>query len=240
MKKYIIGFLLLTLSCQQATPTPATDSISTETPLSTPPPVTATETFVLTPTSAPTSAPPPLYFTDEFTTDSSYWQFLQTGGLDAPTTSFTNDSLQINISSPDTWMIGIHTAHTYNNVFITTKANITPIGSYGLICRYNENGWYEFNVYSDGTYNLLYGKQLTEGVAKYIPLSTEFSGHITPNSEIGLHCQDNFLYLYANDNLLRKIDVTNYGLGEGQIGITASSLATSPVDINFEWVQVSE
>jgi len=241
MKKiFLIGLSILITACNLGTQPPATESPATQTPLPTLPLATATETFVFTPTSEPTPEPLPLYFIDEFTIESPYWQFIQTGGLSAPSTTFANDSLQINIASPDTWMIGIHNAHTYNNVFIKTKANITSTGSYGLICRYNENGWYEFNIYSDGTYNLLYGKQLTEGVARYIPLSTEFSGHITPSSEIGLHCQDNFLLLYVNNNLVRRIDVTNYGLGEGQIGITASSITESPVSVNFEWVQISE
>lgn len=236
MKKYLIGFLLLTLSCQQVTPTPTPDSAQTQTPLPSPIPVSATQTFAPTPSSTPF----PLHFTEEFTNENIYWEFLQTGGLNSHSTTFENDSLIVNISSPDTWIIGIHNAHTYNNVFIKTKANITSTGSFGLICRYNENGWYEFNIYSDGTYNLLYGKQLTEGVAKYIPLSTEFSGHITTSSEIGLHCQDNSLLLYVNNNLVKRIDVTNYGLGEGQIGISASSLAESPISINFEWLHVSQ
>jgi len=241
MKKiFIIGFSILISACNLGTQPPTAESISTQTPLPTLPPATATETLVFTPTSQPTPEPPPLYFTDEFTTDSTYWDFLQTGGINLPTTTFENDSLRVDISSPDTWMIGIHNAHIYNNVFIKTKANITSTGSFGLICRYNENGWYEFNIYSDGTYNLLYGKQLTEGIAKYIPLSTEFSGHIAPYSEIGLHCQDNSLLLYVNNNLVRRVDVTNYGLGEGHIGISASSVTESPISINFEWVQVSE
>lgn len=240
MKKYIlIGFSILIAACNIGVQPPATESTSTQTPLSSPIPVTATEAFVLSPTSTSTPEPLPLYFTDEFTSTSAYWIFSQTGGLNTPTTTYENDSLRIDISSPDTWMIGIHNAHVYNNVFIKTKANIASTGSFGLICRYNENGWYEFNIYSDGTYNLLYGKHLTEGVAKYIPLSTEFSGHITLSSEIGLHCQDNSLLLYVNNNLVKRIDVTNYGLGEGQVGITASSVAESPISINFEWIQVS-
>lgn len=241
MKKFLFGFLLLTLSCQTTTPTPTPDSAPTQTPLPSPLPVPATEVFVLTPTSSPTPEPPALYFTDEFTSASAYWTFLQTGGLNSPTTTFENDSLRIDISSSDTWLIGIHNVNTYNNVFIQTKANISSTGSYGLICRYDAiNGWYEFNIYSDGTYNLLYGKQLTEGVAKYIPLSTDFSGHISPSAQIGLHCQDNFLLLYVNDNLIKRIDVTNYGLGEGQVGITASSIAKFPVSVVFEWVKVSQ
>ncbi|KXK15153.1 MAG: hypothetical protein UZ14_CFX002000864 [Chloroflexi bacterium OLB14] len=242
MKKIIlIGFSILITACNLGTQPPTAESIATQTPQPTPTVVSATETLVFTPTSLPpTPEPPPYYFTDEFTSDSTYWKFSQTGGLSLPTTSFVNDMLQINISSADTWLIGIHTANTYKDVFIKAKTNITSTGAFGLICRYNENGWYEFNVYSDGTYNLLYGKQLTEGVAKYIPLSTEFSGHVAPSSEIGLQCQDDFLLLYVNNNLLRRIDVTNYGLGEGNIGITASSVTESPVEINFEWVQVSE
>lgn len=241
MKKYIlIGCLLFITSCNLGTQPPTAESTATQTPLSTPLPVTPTETFTPPTQSPPTIEILPLYFTDEFTSPSSYWTFSQTGGLNLPTTAIENDTLRVDISSPDTWMIGIHNANTYNNVFIRTKANITSTGSFGLICRYNENGWYEFNIYSDGTYNLLYGKHLTEGVAKYIPLSTEFSGHITPSSQIGLHCQDNFLLLYVNENLVKRIDVTNYGLGEGKIGITASSLTESPININFEWVQVSQ
>lgn len=241
MKKFfIIGFSILITACNLGTQPPVTESPATQTPLPTLPPATETQTVDFTPTTSPTPEPPPLYFTDEFTSASPYWIFSQTGGLNLPTTTFENDMLRIDISSRDTWMIGIYNAHTYSNVFIRTKANITPSGSFGLICRYNNNGWYEFNVYSDSTYNLLYGKQLTEGVAKYIPLSTEFSGHINPSSEIGLHCQDNFLLLYVNNNLVRRIDVTNYGLGEGQIGISASSVAESPASIHFEWVRVSE
>ncbi|MBL8091359.1 MAG: hypothetical protein KF758_06355 [Anaerolineales bacterium] len=245
MKKYIlIGLSILITACNLGTQPPTPESPATQTPLRfdelnaspSPIPVTATETFVL----IPTPEPPPLYFTDEFTSASPYWEFLQTGGLNTPTTSYENDSLRIDISSPDTWMIGIHNAHTYNNVFIKTRANITSTGSFGLICRYNENGWYEFNIYSDGTYNLLYGKQLTEGIAKYIPLSTSTSGAITSSSEIGLHCQDNFLLAYVNGNLIRRIDVTNYGLGEGQVGISASSVAESPINIHFEWAKVEQ
>jgi len=249
MKKYIlIGLSILITACNLGTQPPTPESPATQTPLRfdelnaspSPIPVTATETFVLIPTSEPTPEPPPLYFTDEFTSASPYWIFSQTGGLNIPTTSYENDTLRIDISSPDTWMIGIHNAHTYNNVFIRTKANITSTGSFGLICRYNENGWYEFNIYSDGTYNLLYGKRLTEGIARYIPLSTGSSASITSSSEIGLHCQDNFLLTYINGNLIRRIDVTNYGLDEGQVGISASSVAESPINIYFEWVQISQ
>ena len=241
MKKILVGCLLLIIACQSATQIPVTESAPTETPHSTPLPDSPTETLT-PPTQIPATVESlPLYFTDEFTSTPSNWAFSQTGGLNPATSAFENDTLRIDISSPDTWTIGIHNAHTYSNVYLRTKANINPTGSFGLICRYDKNvGWYEFNIYSDGTYNVLYGKHLTAGVAKYIPISTDFSGHISPSAESGLHCQDNFLLLYINDNLIKRVDVTNYGLGEGQVGITASSLAEFPASIIFEWVKVSQ
>ena len=151
--------------------------------------------------------------------------------------------LNIDISSPDTWMIGIHNVNTYSNIFVRAKISVNPTGSLGLICRYDESSWFEFNVASDGTYNLLLGQWLAEGIAKYIPLTSDASNQLNSpnlNYEIGLACQDNFLLLYVNETLLRRIDVTNYGLTEGKIGITASSLKESPTTSLFEWVQVSE
>ncbi|MFN3491318.1 MAG: hypothetical protein ACK40V_03770 [Anaerolineales bacterium] len=241
MKKlFFIGFSILITACNVGAQPPVTESTATQTPLPTLPPATETSIVDFTPTASPTPEPPPYYFTEEFGTESLYWQFIQTGGINFPSTAYTNDSLRIDIPSRDTWIIGIYNAHTYNNVFIKAKANIISTGSFGLICRYNNNGWYEFNIYSDGIYNLLYGKQLTEGIAKYIPLSTGSSVYITPSSEIGLHCQDNFLLAYVNDNLIRRIDVTSYGLGEGQVGISTSSVGESPISIYFEWVIVAQ
>jgi hypothetical protein len=46
--------------------------------------------------------------------------------------------------------------------------------------------------------------------------------------------------LYANGALLKRLDVTNYGLTEGNIGITAASYREAPMNVVFEWVQVSE
>lgn len=245
MKKlFLIGCISLITACNIGIQPPATETIQTETPLSSPLPVTATEISFFTPTSAPTSESLPLYFTDEFTTESSYWQFLQTGGINFPTTTYASDTLRIDISSRDTWLIGVHNAHTYSNVFVRAKASLTPTGSVGLICSYDENtGWFEYNVASDGTYSVLLGQWLAEGIAKYIPIADGVNNQIVSsnlNYQIGLDCRDNFLSIYINDVIIRRIDVTNYGVTEGSIGITASSFLEAPLSFIFESVQVSE
>lgn len=246
MKKYIllIGFLTLTVACNIGIPAPDVESTPTTTLPPTPVPAAATPTIPPAPTDTPIPAPPPFFFTDEFDTPSTFWQFFQTGGTDAPLTAFENGQLRINISSPDTWYLGIHNAHPYSNIFIRAKLSASPSGSVGLVCRYNETqGWYEFNIASDGTYSALFGQWLAPGIAKYIPLATDANSGLNPgniNSEIGLSCQDNFMILYVNETLLRRLDVTRYGLAEGNIGVTAASFVETPMTAFFDWVKVSQ
>ena len=243
MKKlFIIGCLLLTSACNLPATAPVTESPITATLPSTPIPVTDAPAASPTATIPPTLQPLPLYFTEEFETASPYWEFLQAGGTSTPVTSFQNGSLHIDISTTDTWLVGIHNANTYSNVFVRAKTSAAPTGSTGLICRYSEDGWYEFNIANDGTYSILLGQWLSPGVVKYIPIVNDNSKQLTGNStnEIGLFCEDGFLQLYVNGTMIRRADVTNYGLTEGKIGITAASFSEVPTTVTFEQISVSE
>jgi hypothetical protein len=242
MKKYLllIGFLTLTIACNIGSPAPEAESTPTAALQPTLVPATTTPTF----TPAPTNTPiPPRFFTDEFDTASTFWQFQQTGGSGSPQTIFENGSLRIDIPSPDTWYIGIHSVYSYPGVFIRAKASASSTGSIGLICRYDElTGWFEFNIDNNGVYNVLLGKWLAPGIAKYIPVASDGSSHLTAgnvNTELGLFCEGNFLSLYVNDTVIRRVDVTNYGLTEGNVGIAVASYREAPMSAIFEWVKVS-
>lgn len=238
-KNILIGFLLLlTSACTMPAATPQVESAPTQTPLPPPTTVSVTPSLVPTETAVPTPEPPPLYFTDEFVSSDPYWQFTQAAGSSAPVIDF-NGSLQIDFKSPDTWMIGIHTAHTYENVLVAAKADISPDGSIGLICRYSEDGWYEFNI-SNGVYSLLFGSWLAPGVAKYVPIIIEENSAVSNSGEFSLFCEDTFLRAYAGEKLLRNIDVTNYGLTEGNAGVAAASFVDTLASAAFEWFTVSE
>jgi hypothetical protein len=241
MKKLLLGCLILITACQNGTPVALPESTPTVTIQAPPEPATATATLLPTATASLTATPVPLYFIDEFSADLNSWTFLQTGGEASPTATIENDTLRLDIVSPHTWHIGIHNSNTYQNVSISTKFNGAPSGSIGLICRYSESGWYEFNVASDGTYSILLGAWLSDGVAQYIPIATDRSQYLQPgnmNYAIKLTCQDNALLLYINQTLFRKLDITSYGLPEGKVGITASSFEETPVTIFFDWLQV--
>ncbi|NWF64124.1 MAG: hypothetical protein HXY38_07440 [Chloroflexi bacterium] len=240
-KKFIGLILLLTSACSLPASTPEVKPAPTQAPLPTPETVSVTPSLAPTETAVPTPEPPPLYFTDEFDTSSSYWEFTQAGGAAPPTPSFENGALRIDISSPDTWLVGVHNVNSYENVFVRAQTALNPGGSVGLLCRYSEGGWYEFNTSNNGTYSLLLGQWLSPGVAKYIPILNDKSNQLAgaSNNEIGLFCQDNFLQLFVNGVMIRRVEVTNYGLAEGRIGISASSFAEIPMSAIFEWVRVS-
>lgn len=243
MKKILlIGCLLLISACNLPVSSPTADSASAETPLSSPTADESTQSPSIAETAVPAVEPPPLYFIDELDAVTPFWEFHQTGGMQLPAPSIQNGALRIDIASPDTWLIGIHNVHLYTNVFIRAKTSISPSGSAGLICRYSENGWYEFNVSNDGSYSVLLGQWLSTEIVKYMPIINDASNQLTSGmpGEIGLYCEDNFLQLYANDVMIRRVEVTNYGLEEGNIGITASSFADIPMSAIFEWVQVSQ
>jgi len=242
MKKYIlIGFfLLLTSACNLPVSAPVAESAPTQTPLTAPTTVSAAPSPVPTETAVPTPEPPPLYFTDEFDTSSLFWEFNQAAGNSAPLTTI-DGNLRLDFSSADTWFVGIHNAHTYANVFVKAKTSISPNGSVGLICRYSEEGWYELNIVN-GAYSILLGQWLAPGIAKYVPITNGESKLLASgvSNELGLFCEGNFLRAFANDTLLRNIDVSNYGLTEGNVGIAAASFAEVPAAALFENFSVTE
>ncbi|MCZ2127710.1 MAG: hypothetical protein LC099_08065 [Anaerolineales bacterium] len=244
MKKILlIGLLLLTSACQLPKSAPTAEPLPTQTPL---PPPTATQpaaTFPPTETATPaptsTPEPPPLYYVDEFDSQSPYWEFLQAGGADAPQTSVQNGALRADFSSPDAWFVGVNSAHSYADVVLRAKTRIAVGGSVGLICRYSAAGWYEFDAASDGSYGIYYAQWLADGVVKYVPILNGNSSKINAaENEIGLTCVGERIQVYANGEIIRNIDATNYGLEEGAIGIAAAAFANVPAEALFDWFQV--
>ena len=247
MKKLFLGCLLFITACQSvtATPTPATSLFPTSTPLPTLLP--ASPTLEATPTFEPSPTALPRFFTHEFDSSLAGWVILQAGNDSVPNVKAENGALLRQMDSPFTWLYTLYGPEEYDDVRIdaqfTNRAG-TP-ASVGLVCRYgDEQGWYEFNVSTDGTYNILYGRWLSPGVAEYQPVTNDAATKlIQPSGEtqtIGLLCKENILTLYVNDTVLRRVDATRFELKEGKVGLTVASYENIPVLAAFDWVKVSE
>lgn len=242
MKKFLLGCFLLLSACQGTSPTPIKESTSTAALPPSPEPATATVTFTPAPTF--TSTPVPLYFTEDFNSpDTSAWASFQTGGENPPALRIENGLLRFDLASSDSWYYAIHTTHEYEDVSISAKFSGPPTGSTGLICRYSESGWYEFNIASDGTYNVLFGQSLGDGIANYLPIAGDPSEYLIPGTmdyEIGLTCQQNLLSLFINGKLIRNLDVSRFALTQGNLGISTASFEEVAVIITYDWLRVTQ
>lgn len=240
----LIGCLILVSACQPATPTPQASLFPTETPLPTPIPVT--DTPAPSPTPEPTSTPFPQFFTTEFDDSLAGWVILQAGNEATPNIALESSRLIIQMDAPYTWVYALYGTHDYDTVTVQTKfvSNAMSPASMGLICRYSDTeGWFEYNVTTDGTYNLLYGKWLSNGVAEYLPILDGTSNLIQQSGveqQIGLVCAGSTATMSINGTVVRSADVSRYELVNGKVGVTASSYENTPVIASFDWVTVDK
>ena len=247
MKKlFLIAYLILVTACQPAVNPPTSTATL-------PPSATATQTLIpVTDTPQPTATPEftptplPRFFTDEFDTSLTGWDILQAGSEATPGIRNENSHLILQMDAPYNWVYAVYDAQDYGDIrldaLFTNQAG-SP-ASIGLVCRYSETeGWLEYNVSTDGTYNLLYGSWLGDGIANYLPITDGSSNLIQPSGaaqEIGLICSGTTASLLVNQTVVRNIDVSRYELTNGKVGITASSFENVPVVAAFNWVRVSE
>lgn len=236
-------FLLAGCAPAPATPRPPASATAIHVSITVQPSVTPAPTGTFTPP-APTALP--RYFTEEFDGALPAWSVLQSNGGTPPQTSIQDGALSFELGAPYQWAYAIVGDQSYDNVrldALAQSAGTLPDGL-GLLCRYSEdNGWYEFNISGDGTYSVLFGQWLSEGVADYTPVAadrSEYLKHGAEKNEIGLACQDNTLLLYLNGKLFRKLDVSRFGLQAGKLGLAVASFENTPVLISFDWLKVSQ
>jgi len=240
----LVSILLLAAACGPAATTPATTATAV--------PSTATPTALpsSTPEPTPTFTPPPptplpRFFTEEFDGRLPDWAILQSNQVSLPGTRVEDGMLFFELVVPYQWVYAIFGAEEYSDARVDglVQSRGTSPEALGLICRYSEaNGWYEFNISSDGTYSVLFGQWLAAGVATYTPIASARSEYLEPGAarnEIGLSCQKDTLSLYINGKLFRNLDVSRFGLEEGRLGLTAASFDNVPVRAVFDWVKVS-
>ncbi|MBI2758867.1 MAG: hypothetical protein HYX49_09340 [Chloroflexi bacterium] len=239
----LLGFFLLA-ACQSAATTTPPASTSTAAPSPKP---TAIPSPSPAPTAAPTATlvPAPRTFTEEFDATLPNWASFQVNntGLDQ---QIQNGYLVFILTAPNDWVYSLYTRQDYKDVRVDARADnrSKEPAALGIVCRYSEtDGWYEFNIYTDQTYMLLYGQGLKDGMARYVPLYRGQSEKIRVGgeaNEIGLLCQGNILTPYINGVQMRKWEEQKFGLTNGKIGVSASAFENLPIVAGFDWVKVSE
>jgi len=213
---------------------------------STPNSPAATSTHLPTPvpvTRTPAPLPAARLFTEEFDGPLPYWLFLHAGlPIGSPFAAPSAGTLRFELPGLDEWAYGVYDGPVYEDVRVDAVTTLDGSSSAGLICRYDPAlGWYEFNVHPDGTYALLFGQWLADGIVRYLPLVVAQSDQILATAnEIGLACQGDILTPFINGTQIRRRQETQHVLTAGKVGVSAASFADRGATVSFDWVSVGD
>lgn len=215
--------------------TPTTEEITaTNTPAEAPAP-TATETT--------RSDKAPKFFREEFDGDlDDYEQTLWTGRFGKDEIYTEEGKLKVRLNAVYLAPYLTYEPHTYTDVRLEVAAeNLAYNDNHiTLVCRYDEElGWYEFNIGSNGLFRInYYDNVLVKG---HVRLWNGGSNDIKMGRQVNkitAECVGTQLSLYVNDVLLKTVE--HKDLKEGRVGLGVSSFNYFPVNVDFEYFEISQ
>ncbi|NJC97461.1 MAG: hypothetical protein FIB03_14185 [Anaerolineae bacterium] len=208
-------------------------------------PVEAQPTLAATP--VPSAQP---FFGEQFDGNLDQWNppFFTRGDQSVVDIVLVDGKLAFQLRQSDDkkpWVYLINNTASYENVQVeavfTNNGNNT--NGVSLICRYSENGWYEFMVSNSGFYEI--GAYDSTGAVKagYNLLFTGGSSAIKTGlatNTFSAVCNDSELTLFVNDVPVRTVIDNRFNFMNGLVGIAVSSPQGLPVNVEFDHVKVGE
>ena len=244
-------FLMVILACGavsspsiQQPPTSASTPVPPTLALPTPIPPTFTATPI-----PPTPTPEvQQFFTENFQGEyaDSWTYFLREGEEEKFSLSSTGDGLLFELTGLGIFSYLVYEPFEYEDVRL--DATVENLGvndnNVTLFCRYSvEGGWYEFNVYSSGLYDMYFTKPDSSGNLNYGLIAEGGSRNINmgqATNKYSIVCKKDSLTLFINDVETRTVGIPAYALENGKVGVSVSSFGQIPVKVVFKEVQISQ
>ena len=220
-------------------------------PTTVPPTEAAPEPTVEAPTEAPVSEAQD-FFIEEFDEPlSNDWSILTVTGSDDSdpdkvTVEAQDGKLIWDFDSEYVYYYLFYDAFTYEDVKVDVRADNRGRNNnnISLICRYDpEVGWYEFNIANNGLYDIYYAEVTSSGEISYERITNGGSNAIKQGKEVNeysISCDGEELSLVINGDEVTSITENNYGLRDGQVGVSVSSFNVLPILIEMDWIEISE
>lgn len=240
--------------------TPATQNAPEPIILPTSAPLQPTSAPLVQPTAQPqpTVAPPVAtlqpfspFFKEEFDADvlSSWNSFIITGNnsADKKKSSFSikGGKLIFKLEDEQLYSYLIYENQTYEDVRVEVSAynRGKNTNNISLICRYTEDGWYEFSITSGGLFQI-WAYDATGAVSKgYNLINSGGSTAIRMGNDTNVYaivCSGNDLTLYINGVESASFSERKYGFDKGKVGINVSSLDVIPIIVEFDYFDIQE
>ena len=176
------------------------------------------------------------YYYSDFDGDMTSWSyFLMNGTDDGFTSELANSKLRVDIEKQNTWVYFTYDDYSYTDVRIDTIAENLGrnTNNVSLICRYSDDGWYEFNVYNSGNYDIFYYDNMVAKDYKllYRGASTAIKTGKNTNEYTAV-CSGNTLTLGINGVEVRSVKSND--LKDGLVGFGLSSFDVLPIIAEFD------
>jgi hypothetical protein len=185
------------------------------------------------------------FFIDEFDDNMDNYSWFDMGSGDEEgkmNLLYEEGQLKFELNDYNLWPYVMYEPYTYTDVRIDVEAENwgRNQNSVTLICRYDEDlGWYEFNIANDGTWFIAYYDAM---IAKgYITLYDGGSTAIKMGRDTNVYsavCQGQNLTLFINGVKTRTVE--HKDLKEGLVGVGVSSYDNYPINVYFNWLEISQ
>lgn len=203
------------------------------------------------PPTATLPPPPPAspFFKEEFNTDvlGDWTNFVVVGDTKSDKSkakySIENGKLVFDLTDNYLYSYLIYDKQTYEDVRVEVSAanRGKNNNNVSLICRYSDDGWYEFNIASNGMFNI-FAYDATGAVHKgYNALYTSGSNAIKIGKETNIYvavCSGKNLSLFINGEESAKLTDNKYGLTDGKVGISISSFNVYPIIVDIDYLDI--
>lgn len=203
----------------------------------------------------PQSTPPPqaeepsneTYFTEEFDQDPG-WNYFLTAGQDKEdsiTVEFSDSLMTFDIEETGIFAYYMYEGASYEDVRIDIRAENRGKNNnnVSLVCRYSDEGWYEFSTEGGGLWYLYAVTINDENEAIYNRIDNGGAASLKQGKEVneyGMVCEGEEITLFVNGKELKTRVEDDYSLRDGLVGFNISSLNVIPIILEVDWFKVSQ
>jgi hypothetical protein len=187
------------------------------------------------------------YFTESFDAplNANWLTFILNGDEVQMTLGVRNGKYYFDLQAKAQWAYVLYQPRVYTDVKIeATAANEgRNSNSISLVCRYSDQGWYEFNIANDGLYNILACARTSPVSADCQFITEGGSGAINQGQRTNQYtatCVGDVLTLAINGQRVNSVSDRSNRFPVGQVGFSASSFEYVPVIVGFDSFQVSQ
>lgn len=188
-----------------------------------------------------------MYFTEEFDQDPG-WRYFLTSGEDKTDfikIEFTDSLMIFDLEETGIFAYYMYEGHSYEDVRIDIRAENRGKNNnnVSLICRYSDEGWYEFSTEGGGLWYLYAVTFNEESKPVYKRIDNGGASSLKQGKEVneyGMLCEGEEITLFVNGKELKNRVEDDYSFREGLVGFNISSLNVYPIILEVDWFKISE